>query len=130
MFQIQIRSRGMASESPDISLLNGVFSEQILKALRVAADKLEKGGIRHALAGSLAVGGLMATPGRAKISTLSWATRPLLFMPGALLRSIRRFQSVSATSSSIRSRLGLTNPTCWMLCETHPFQMGFQFCRS
>jgi hypothetical protein len=56
MFQVQIRSRGMASELPDLSMLNGVVAPEILKAMRAAAAQLESAGIRHALAGALAVG--------------------------------------------------------------------------
>jgi hypothetical protein len=46
----------MGSQFPDISLLTGVVSQEILSAMRVAAAKLEASGIRHALAGALAVG--------------------------------------------------------------------------
>src|SRR6266699_4373047 len=55
MFQVQIRSRGMGSEFPDLSLLTGVVAPEILNAMRAAAAKLESAGIRHALAGALAV---------------------------------------------------------------------------
>jgi hypothetical protein len=56
MFQVQIRSRDVKSDLPDLSLLNGVVATQILDAMRAAAAKLEAAGIRHALAGALAVG--------------------------------------------------------------------------
>ena len=46
----------MGPELPDLTLLNGVVSEQILKAMRIAAEKLQTSGIRYALAGALAVG--------------------------------------------------------------------------
>jgi hypothetical protein len=56
MFQVQIRSRFMGSEFPDLSLLSGVVAPEILNAMRTAAARLEASGIRHALAGALAVG--------------------------------------------------------------------------
>jgi hypothetical protein len=46
----------MASEFPDLSILNGVVAPEILKAMRAAAAKLQSAGIRHALAGALAAG--------------------------------------------------------------------------
>ena len=46
----------MVSGFPDISLLTGVVSPEILNAMRAAAAKLESSGIRYALAGALAVG--------------------------------------------------------------------------
>ena len=46
----------MGSEFPDISLLTGVVAPEILDAMRAAAARLESSGIRHALAGALAVG--------------------------------------------------------------------------
>jgi hypothetical protein len=46
----------MGSEFPDISLLTGVVSQEILNAMRAAAARFESSGIRHALAGALAVG--------------------------------------------------------------------------
>ena len=46
----------MGSEFPDISLLTGVVSPEILNAMHAAAARLEACGIRHALAGALAVG--------------------------------------------------------------------------
>jgi hypothetical protein len=46
----------MAPEFPDISLLTGVVAPEILNAMRAAAARLESSGIRHALAGALAVG--------------------------------------------------------------------------
>jgi hypothetical protein len=56
MFQVEIRSRGMGSEFPDLSLLKGVVAPEILNAMRAAAAKFASSGIRHALAGALAVG--------------------------------------------------------------------------
>lgn len=46
----------MGSEFPDLSLLTGVVAPEILNAMRAAAARLESSGIRHALAGALAVG--------------------------------------------------------------------------
>ena len=46
----------MNSDRPDLSLLNGVVAVEILDAMRAASAKLESAGIRHALAGALAVG--------------------------------------------------------------------------
>ena len=46
----------MKSDLPDLSLLNGVVATEILDAMKAAAAKLESAGIRHALAGALAVG--------------------------------------------------------------------------
>lgn len=43
-------------ERPDVSLLDGVVSDRILNAMRAASAQLTKLGIRHALAGGLAVG--------------------------------------------------------------------------
>lgn len=56
MFQVQIRSRPVKVEWPDVSLLEGVVAPQVLSAMRAAAEKLGASGIRHALAGALAVG--------------------------------------------------------------------------
>jgi hypothetical protein len=46
----------MGSEFPDLSLLEGVVAPEILNAMHAAAAKLKSSGIRHALAGALAVG--------------------------------------------------------------------------
>ena len=46
----------MGSEFPDLSLLTGVVAPEILNAMRAASAKLASSGIRHALAGALAVG--------------------------------------------------------------------------
>jgi hypothetical protein len=46
----------MAVKVPDISLLNGVVSPEILAAMRSASLELSRAGIRHALVGALAVG--------------------------------------------------------------------------
>ena len=46
----------MGSEFPDLSLLTGVVAPEILSAMRAAAAKFASSGIRHALAGALAVG--------------------------------------------------------------------------
>ena len=46
----------MGSGFPDISLLTGVVAPEILNAMRTAAARLQSSGIRHALAGALAVG--------------------------------------------------------------------------
>jgi hypothetical protein len=56
MFHVQIRSHGVASNLPDLSLLDGVVATEILDAMKAAAEKLESAGIRYALAGALAVG--------------------------------------------------------------------------
>ena len=46
----------MAAKVPDLSLLNGVVAPEILAAMRSASAQLARTGVRHALAGSLAVG--------------------------------------------------------------------------
>lgn len=46
----------MASEYPDISLLEGVVAPKVLEALAASSEQLSKARIRHALAGGLAVG--------------------------------------------------------------------------
>ncbi len=46
----------MASEFPALSLLQGVVSQEVLEALRGASAQLARAGVRHALAGALAVG--------------------------------------------------------------------------
>jgi hypothetical protein len=56
MFRVEIRSHRMGAERPDLSLLRGVVSEQVLAALRTAAERLSAAKVRHALAGALAVG--------------------------------------------------------------------------
>lgn len=54
--QYAVRRYDVATEYPDISLLDGVVSAQVLEALRGASEQLKKAGVRHALAGALAVG--------------------------------------------------------------------------
>lgn len=46
----------MAAKVPDLSLLNGVVAPEILAAMRSASAQLSRAGVRHALAGALAVG--------------------------------------------------------------------------
>ena len=46
----------MAVKLPDIALLNGVVAPEILTAMRAASAQLSRAGVRHALAGALAVG--------------------------------------------------------------------------
>ena len=46
----------MESDRPDLSLLNGVVATEILDAMRAASARLQSAGLKHALAGALAVG--------------------------------------------------------------------------
>lgn len=46
----------MATETPDISLLEGVVAPRILEAMILASAQLRHAGVRHALVGGLAVG--------------------------------------------------------------------------
>ena len=46
----------MAANVPDLSLLDGVVAPEILAAMRSASAQLARMGVRHALAGALAVG--------------------------------------------------------------------------
>jgi hypothetical protein len=46
----------MSTKVPDISLLDGVVAPEILAAMRSASAQLARTGVRHALAGALAVG--------------------------------------------------------------------------
>lgn len=55
-FRVEIRSHPMKADRPDVGLLAGVVAPEILHAMREAARLLSAAGIRHALAGALAVG--------------------------------------------------------------------------
>jgi len=46
----------MAEKVPDLSLLNDVVAPKVLAAMRAASSQLARTGVRHALAGALAVG--------------------------------------------------------------------------
>lgn len=46
----------MAAKVPDLRLLDGVVAPEILAAMRSASAQLARMGVRHALAGALAVG--------------------------------------------------------------------------
>jgi hypothetical protein len=54
--QVQIRGALGMSQTPDISLLDGVVAPRILDAMRVASARLRELGISHALVGALGVG--------------------------------------------------------------------------
>jgi hypothetical protein len=54
--QHAVRRFHVASKYPDVSLLKGVVSPEVLEALRGATEQLHRAGVRHALAGGLAVG--------------------------------------------------------------------------
>jgi hypothetical protein len=46
----------MSKRTPDLSLLDDVVAEKVLRAMRVASAQLTALGVRHALVGGLAVG--------------------------------------------------------------------------
>lgn len=46
----------MSTQYPDLAGLNGVVPDAVLSAMRIASNQLRAVGIRHALAGGLAVG--------------------------------------------------------------------------
>ena len=46
----------MSRGTPDIGALNGIVSDQVIKAMQAAHEVLERAGIPHALVGALAVG--------------------------------------------------------------------------
>jgi len=46
----------MTEKVPDLSLLNDVVAPPVLAAMRAASSQLARTGVRHALAGALAVG--------------------------------------------------------------------------
>lgn len=46
----------MKRKTPDLSLLDDVVAEKVLRAMRVASAQLKALGVRHALVGALAVG--------------------------------------------------------------------------
>ncbi len=46
----------MAEKVPDLSMLNDVVAPKVLQAMRAASSQLTRAGVRHALAGALAVG--------------------------------------------------------------------------
>lgn len=54
--QIEIRGGFIVSQTPDVSLLDGVVAPRILDAMRVASSHLQGLGIKHALVGALGVG--------------------------------------------------------------------------
>ena len=98
----------MGSGFPDISLLTGVVSPEILNAMRAAAAKLESSGVRHALAGALAVGAY-GYPCASKDVGFVVAMKRLLFMTGASSRLTPKFRFESDRLLWIPFPLGRTN---------------------
>ncbi len=90
----------MGSEFPDLSLLTGVVAPEILNAMRAAAAKLESAGIRHALAGALAVGA-HGYPRASKDVDFVVGDEAFTFMTGASSPLIRKSRFESAKSSWI-----------------------------
>lgn len=56
MFQLQIRGYPVATSSPRLDLLTGIVHPNVISAMMESSRRMTAAGVRHALAGALAVG--------------------------------------------------------------------------
>ena len=65
----------MSHPTPDLRLLEGVVASPVLSAMRAASRALTSLGIRHAVAGGLAVGAYGYPRATQDVDLSRWATR-------------------------------------------------------